>query len=214
MASLSSHKSSPAVPENTLSLTYFKKVNPILLANGNIGLAPEKNPTTTTKPVDPPTAMATPPSTRPLIRKIQTNPYINDSVDEKWTDPQTRLVYHTDLCQYLGHSRTEVGRHTLTGVGQYMKTVFNIKVRWCWSSTSAWSRPRGFLTMSFSSNFLGIWRSLLRFQTRLASRSHYGKLRRQDDRGTTSGFQLLRDAAFHDPFCQQLGGIFRSHALS
>lgn len=63
-----------------------------------------------------------------MIRKIQVNPYINESQDERWTDPLTGLLYHTDLCRYLGHDRKEVGRHTLTGVGQYMKTVFNIKV--------------------------------------------------------------------------------------
>jgi hypothetical protein len=63
-----------------------------------------------------------------LVRKIQMNPYIASSRDERWTDPQTGLVYHTDLCGYLGHERNEVGRHTLTGVGQYTKTMLNIKV--------------------------------------------------------------------------------------
>jgi hypothetical protein len=66
---------------------------------------------------------------KPVIRKIPKNPYIAASVDEKWTDPQTGLVYLTDLCQYLGHERKDVGRHTLTGVGQYTKTMLNIKVR-------------------------------------------------------------------------------------
>lgn len=65
---------------------------------------------------------------KPIVRKIQTNPYIAASKDEKWIDPQTGLVYKTDLCQYLGHERKEVGRHTLTGVGQYTKTMLNIKV--------------------------------------------------------------------------------------
>jgi len=65
---------------------------------------------------------------KPSIRKIQVNPYISESKDERWTDPQTGLDYRTDLCQYLGHERAEAGRHTLTGVGQYTKTVFNIKV--------------------------------------------------------------------------------------
>jgi len=132
IASLSSHKTPPAAPsETTLSLSFFKSVNPILLASGNMGLAPEKKPTThAKKAMEPP--IPSPLPTRPLIRnKIQTNPYVNDSVNEKWTDPQTQLVYHTDLCHYLGHNRRDAGRHTLTGVGQYMKTVFNIKVRYC-----------------------------------------------------------------------------------
>jgi hypothetical protein len=96
-------------------------------------LAPEKKTTAhSKKAMELPLAIPAPPPTRPIIRnKIPTNPYINDSVDEKWTDPQTQLVYHTDLCHYLGHNRRDAGRHTLTGVGQYMKTVFNIKVRSC-----------------------------------------------------------------------------------
>eukprot|EP00536_Pseudo-nitzschia_multiseries_P016340 jgi/Psemu1/328205/estExt_fgenesh1_pg.C_10800003 len=65
---------------------------------------------------------------KPIVRKIQTNPYVEASNDERWTDPQTGLVFRTDLCQYLGHERKEVGRHTLTGVGQYTKTMLNIKV--------------------------------------------------------------------------------------
>lgn len=67
-------------------------------------------------------------SEKPILRKIQTNPYIAASEDERWVDPQTGLVYRTDLCQYLGHERKEVGRHTLTGIGQYTKTMLNIKV--------------------------------------------------------------------------------------
>jgi len=63
-----------------------------------------------------------------IVRKIQTNPYIAASKDERWVDPQTGLVYRTDLCQFLGHERKDVGRHTLTGVGQYTKTMLNIKV--------------------------------------------------------------------------------------
>jgi hypothetical protein len=68
-------------------------------------------------------------ATKPTVRKIQSNPYIVASVDERWMDPQTGLVYKTDLCQYLGHERMDVGRHTLTGVGQYTKTMLKIKVR-------------------------------------------------------------------------------------
>jgi len=63
-----------------------------------------------------------------IVRKIQTNPYIEASKDEQWIDPQTGLMYQTDLCQYLGHERKDVGRHTLTGIGQYTKTMLNIKV--------------------------------------------------------------------------------------
>jgi len=65
---------------------------------------------------------------KPFVRKIQTNPYVAASNNERWTDPQTGLVFRTDLCQYLGHERKDVGRHTLTGVGQYTKTMLNIKV--------------------------------------------------------------------------------------
>lgn len=60
--------------------------------------------------------------------QIQVNPYVAKSQNELWTDPKTGLVFHTDLCQYLGHDRSLVGRHTLTGVGQYTRTVFNVKV--------------------------------------------------------------------------------------
>ena len=63
------------------------------------------------------------------LRKMPTHSYIAASKNEIWTDPQTGLEYHTDLCGYLGHDRKESGRHTLAGVGQYMRTVFNIKVR-------------------------------------------------------------------------------------
>jgi hypothetical protein len=72
--------------------------------------------------------LSTPLPEKPIVRKIQTNPYIAGSKDEQWVDPQTGLTYRTDLCQYLGHERKEVGRHTLTGVGQYTKTMLNIKV--------------------------------------------------------------------------------------
>mmetsp|Transcript_31615 Transcript_31615/g.76745 ORF Transcript_31615/g.76745 Transcript_31615/m.76745 type:complete len:1024 (-) Transcript_31615:2697-5768(-) len=67
-------------------------------------------------------------SSSPIVRKIEFNPYIAASKDETWTDPQTGLVYPTDLCRYLGHDRKESGRHTLTGVGQYTKTMLKIKV--------------------------------------------------------------------------------------
>jgi len=61
--------------------------------------------------------------------RMEMNPYIAHSKDEIWVDPQTGLEYHTDLCQYLGHERKEHGRHTLVGVGQFMKTMLKIKVR-------------------------------------------------------------------------------------
>jgi hypothetical protein len=63
------------------------------------------------------------------LRKMEMNPYIAASQDEKWVDPLTGLEYRTDLCHYLGHDRKEYGRHTLVGVGQYMKTMLKIKVR-------------------------------------------------------------------------------------
>lgn len=62
------------------------------------------------------------------LRKMPTHPYIAAAKDNVWTDPQTGLEFKTDLCEYLGHDRKESGRHTLTGVGQYTRTVFNIKV--------------------------------------------------------------------------------------
>jgi len=61
-------------------------------------------------------------------RRIPVHPYIAACKDEVWTDPQTGLNFLTDLSGYLGDDRKVVGRHTLTGVGQYTRTVFNIKV--------------------------------------------------------------------------------------
>ena len=117
---------------STPPLHFLKDANPILLANkrelassatplsvGESSLLHESSSSIGG------TASA---SNKPVVRKIQRNPYIEESKDERWTDPQTGLVYRTDLCQYLGHDRKEVGRHTITGVGQFMKTVFNIKV--------------------------------------------------------------------------------------
>jgi hypothetical protein len=54
------------------------------------------------------------------LRK-QTHPYLVEAKDEIWTDPQTGLQYHTDLCRYLGRNCNEQGRHTLTGMGIYRK---------------------------------------------------------------------------------------------
>lgn len=147
LSNKSSSSSTPA-PPTSHPLLYFKDTNPILLATGTLGLTQDessnkpnakktisvKSDKTATGKVG--TSTTLPPSggsanrpSKPIIRKIQTNPYISESKDERWIDPQTGLVYHTDLCRYLGHDRKEVGRHTITGVGQYMKTVFNIKVR-------------------------------------------------------------------------------------
>lgn len=147
MATLSTNKSPPpslslsSDSTTSLPLTFFKDTNPILLANGHSGTPSKENQakkplvakSSTGKTMDStspsPTLTSTSAGrTKPMIRKIQVNHYIDESQDERWTDPLTGLVYHTDLCRYLGHDRKEVGRHTLTGVGQYMKTVFNIKV--------------------------------------------------------------------------------------
>ena len=61
-------------------------------------------------------------------RKIPKHPYIEASNEGIWKDPLTSLEYPTDLCDYLGQSKKEAGRHTLMGVGQYYRTAFNIKV--------------------------------------------------------------------------------------
>lgn len=62
------------------------------------------------------------------LSRIETHPYIAAAKDETWTDPQTGLKFPTDLCKYLGHDLKSAGRHTLTGVGYYTKTMMNIKV--------------------------------------------------------------------------------------
>lgn len=152
MTTLSTNKSPPSSSSDSttsLPLTFFKDTNPILLANGHTsppGNKPLVAKSSIGKTMDSMSSPTSPSSgssaarTKPMIRKIQVNPYINESQDERWTDPLTGLVYHTDLCHYLGHDRKEVGRHTLTGVGQYMKTVFNIKVSitymaTCWTQS-------------------------------------------------------------------------------
>lgn len=61
-------------------------------------------------------------------RKIPVHPYIAESKSGVWTDPQTGLEFLTDLCGYLGHDRKTTGRHTLMGVGQYLRTMLKIKV--------------------------------------------------------------------------------------
>jgi hypothetical protein len=126
--SLSPQKASSSSEGKKTPLHFLKDTNPILLANkrelatpvvgekSNQSLLHETSSTPAT-------------SAKPVIRKIQVNPYIAASQNERWKDPLTGLIYRTDLCEYLGHDRAEAGRHTLTGVGQFMKTVFNIKVR-------------------------------------------------------------------------------------
>mmetsp|Transcript_27624 Transcript_27624/g.40786 ORF Transcript_27624/g.40786 Transcript_27624/m.40786 type:complete len:934 (+) Transcript_27624:202-3003(+) len=62
------------------------------------------------------------------LRRLETHPYIAAAKDEMWTDPQTGLKFRTDLCKYLGHDLKSAGRHTLTGVGYYTKTMMKIKI--------------------------------------------------------------------------------------
>ena len=61
-------------------------------------------------------------------RKIPVHPYIKESKNGIWKDPLTELEFLTDLSGYIGNDRKIHGRHTLMGVGQYTRTVFNIKV--------------------------------------------------------------------------------------
>ena len=190
--SLSPQKKNADKKPPSPSLFFLKDTNPILLANKR-ELAPSSSSSSTktssTKP-NPKTSLlhetssAPSASKKPVVRKIQRNPYIEASQDERWTDPQTGLVYRTDLCQYLGHDRAESGRHTITGVGQYMKTVFNIKVS---SSSSVQWRVLNFfyelnrcdMPLTFSSvsfNFSGLWSCTLRFETRHFGRPGNGKV--------------------------------------
>ena len=76
------------------------------------------------------------------LRRLETHPYLVSAKNNVWTDPQTGLEYPTDLCSYLGHDLKKAGRHTLTGVGYYTKTVLNIKVR-VRSSAFLWKRTCG-----------------------------------------------------------------------
>lgn len=61
-------------------------------------------------------------------RKIPVNPYIEASKNSVYVDPVTGMSYPTCISEYLGHDRKEVGRHTLTGVGIYTRTMVKIKV--------------------------------------------------------------------------------------
>ena len=121
-------------------LQFLKNTNPILLASGrvlddkekdNIAKAPSLSPTLKPSILDS-TVSPSPVigSVTPAMR-LQLHPYLNAAKNEIWTDSLTGLEYRTDICRWLGHDRKESGRHTLTGVGQYMRTVFNIKVSWC-----------------------------------------------------------------------------------
>lgn len=124
-AILTRHKESEAPPiQERPPLRFLIDTNPILLANGKS--ATRMNPKNDSVK---PTTQGTGSSPKSLVRKIQVHPYIESSKDGVWTDPKTGLTYRTDLCNYLGGERKEHGRHTLTGVGQFMKTAFNIKVR-------------------------------------------------------------------------------------
>ena len=133
------HKSSSDGENKKPPLQFLKNTNPILLASGRVleekenELGVSKPPSLAPKSTVVDASLSLSPvhgSVKPAIRRIQVHPYIDSAKDEIWTDPQTGLEYRTDICRYLGHDRKESGRHTLTGVGQYMKTVFNIKVIW------------------------------------------------------------------------------------
>lgn len=114
-ASLSSQQASTTRPRTNI----LKNASPLLLSLDKRDAVPV--------PAPPPTLEAK--RTAPVkLRKMPTHPYIAAAKDNIWTDPQTGLEFRTDLCEYLGHDRKESGRHTLTGVGQYTRTVFNIKV--------------------------------------------------------------------------------------
>lgn len=122
--SLSRHNPESEAPpslQGRASLHFLKGANPILIANSE-----KRNESKTSKVK--PSLHASDINVQPIVRRIQMNPYIANAKGDLWTDPRTGLVYRTDLSSYLGHDRKEAGRHTLTGVGQYMKTAFNIKV--------------------------------------------------------------------------------------
>jgi hypothetical protein len=110
-------------------LHFLKDTNPILLAGGRRPITVYQK-----ERIDRPATLNDLSSSssfqmKSTVRKIQKHPYIEAANNEIWTDPKTGLQYRTDLCRYLGHDRKDYGRHTLAGVGQYMRTIFNIKVR-------------------------------------------------------------------------------------
>jgi hypothetical protein len=183
LAGLASKHSAPSSLGSTTSLplTYFKNSNPILLANNIVGVKESRPLVAKAKSAKRTSDSMGSASSRPIVRKLQTNPYITESQNERWTDPQTGLVYRTDLCHYLGHDRKEVGRHTLAGVGQFMKTVFNIKVRLI-PSLIAGCNPDGHgLLIAFFSISSGVWSCLLCVKAGFAGRSGHGTVRNSDD---------------------------------
>jgi len=106
---------------------------PLLLMNSNPSLFMERDEEDQELNISPPPRSGRTPrddgASKPIRpRKIPTHPYIATCKNEVWTDPQTQLEFRTDLSGYLGDDRKAKGRHTLTGVGQYLRTVFNIKV--------------------------------------------------------------------------------------
>lgn len=132
LASLSRPKEpSNAATQDRLPLRFLVDTNPILLANTESSSRSRQRTDKFNIDMKMPNAGTT-------LPKIQMNPYVANSKDNLWTDPKTGLIYRTDLCNYLGYSRKEAGRHTLTGVGQYMKTAFHIKVR-SMTDTNSWS---------------------------------------------------------------------------
>jgi hypothetical protein len=62
------------------------------------------------------------------IRKIPIHPYIAASKDGWFEDPQTGLKFPTDISEYIGLDRKVSGRHTLTGLGVYTRTMLKIKI--------------------------------------------------------------------------------------
>mmetsp|Transcript_5500 Transcript_5500/g.11394 ORF Transcript_5500/g.11394 Transcript_5500/m.11394 type:complete len:784 (+) Transcript_5500:525-2876(+) len=67
-------------------------------------------------------------TTRIKTCKMPVNPYFEAADDAgMWEDPATSLVYRTEISSYLGDDES-LGRHVLMGVGQYMRTVFNVKI--------------------------------------------------------------------------------------
>ena len=112
-------KESTAAPFSAL-----KDSNPILFFGSSASSNDKQKENKKTSPSKPSPSSGTPGK----LRRIEVHSYIAASKDEIWVDPQTGLEYHTDLCHYLGHDRKESGRHTLMGVGQFVKTMLKIKV--------------------------------------------------------------------------------------
>jgi hypothetical protein len=112
----------PKAKEKRHALFNLQDTNPILF----IG-AQQSSPSTIGARTIPKSVTSTGAHAYKLLR-LQTHPYFSTAKNNVWTDPQTGLEYPTDLCSYLGHDIKRDGRHTLTGVGYYMKTVLNIKV--------------------------------------------------------------------------------------